>query len=433
MARIQFTPATKSKGFDPIQISTASITRMREEADRVVQNMERNRAAELKQRTDDFQAMQANDAYTESITRENNAIELQNEQNNLNAALSNLRIGQEQAAIDQQAMQSFFDTVKSVSKIAAAKSVENTAKQLADQTDLANAIELSTVIPSEKLLEFDQAEFTIKKASIINEQNIIENGVETGEPYKDTVRALATEAGLGTVGDKVLHNRIFDETQKITMGRRLQSDEAIYDFGDGTKFSGIESLSDPDKLRIVQAATTKDVVKFMRKSFGITNSAYFAPANEKVQKRNAVARTSATNKNIEFSQEMGKERIAAIMDSGTAQNITKGFQTAKSIFGPKIAHDMLIEAGLRGDDTIRAVIGDLDLNGNGKAYKDEWTNRYGPMMISARKQFIDEQKFQDDYLAAKGRSFFNENEEAIFASYRNQPEKTDQAMEKEAA
>mgnify|MGYP001236769965 CR=1 FL=1 len=433
MARIQFTPATKSKGFDPIQISTASITRMREEADRVVQNMEKNRAAELKQRTEDFQAMQANDAYTESITRENNAIELQNEQNNLNAALSNLRIGQEQATIDQQAMQSFFDLVKNVSKTAAAKSVERTAKQLADQTDNANAIELSTVIPSEKLLESEQAELSLTKASIINEQNIIENGVETGESYKDTVRALATEAGLGHIGDKVFHNRIFDETQKITMGRRLQSNEAIYDLGDGTKFSGMEALSDPDKLSIVQAATTRDVVKFMRKSFGITSSAYFNPANEKIQKRNATARVSATKKDIEFSQEIGKEKIAALMDSGTAQNITKGFQTAKNIFGPKIAHDMLIEAGLRGNDTMRAVIGNLDLNANGKAYKNEWTNRYGPMMVSARKQFIDDQKFQDDFLAAKYRGFENENEVQIFSSMDVKPEETMQKLEEEAA
>lgn len=86
MARIQFTPATKSKGFDPIQLSTASITRMREEADRVIQGMERNRAAELKQRTDDFQAMKDNQAYTDRITKENNAIELKNKQINLDAA-----------------------------------------------------------------------------------------------------------------------------------------------------------------------------------------------------------------------------------------------------------------------------------------------------------------------------------------------------------
>ena len=433
MARIQFTPATKSKGFDPIQLSTASITRMREEADRVIQGMERNRAAELKQRTDDFQAMKDNQAYTDRITKENNAIELKNKQINLDAALSKIRTDQQQSEIDQQAMQSFFDLVKNVSKTAAAESAKNTAKQLENQTDNANAIELSTVIPPEKLIESDQAESSITKASIVNEQNIIENGVETGEPWIDTVKALATEAGLGHVGDKVFHNRLFDETQKIIMSKRLQSDEAIYDLGDGTKFSGIEASSDPDKLSIVQTATTRDVVKFMRKSFGITNSAYFNPGNKKVQERNATARTVATNKGIKFHDELIKEQVAGLMDSGSAQNMAKAFQTAKTRFGPKIAHDMLMEAALRGDDTQRAVLGNLDLNGNGKAYKDEWTNRYGPMMVSARKKFIDDQKFQDDFFAAKYRSFENENEAQIFASYDKDPEGTAQAMEKEAA
>jgi len=173
MARIQFTPATKSKGFDPIQLSTASITRMREEADRVIQGMERNRAAELKQRTDDFQAMKDNQAYTDRITKENNAIELKNKQINLDAALSKIRTDQQQSEIDQQAMQGFFDLVKNVSKTAAAESAKNTAKQLENQTDNANAIELSTVIPSEKLLESDQAESSITKASIVNDKILL--------------------------------------------------------------------------------------------------------------------------------------------------------------------------------------------------------------------------------------------------------------------
>ena len=433
MARIQFTPATKSKGFDPIQLSKASITRMREEADRVIQGMERNRAAELKQRTDDFQAMQANADYTEQITKENNAIELQNAKNRQQQAAYNLQTNRQQAEIDQQAMQSFFDTVKGVSKTAAAESVKRTAQQLEDQTDLANAVELSTVIPPEKLLESEQAEFSITKAGIVNEQNIIENGLETGESYRDTVRALATEAGLGTVGAKVLHNRIFDETERILQSKRLQSEDAIYDLGNGTKFSGIEALSDPDKLSIVQAATIEDVVKFMRKSFGITNSAYFVSGNKKVQERNAVSKIAATNKDIKFHDEVLKEQIATLMDSGSAQNMANAFQRAKTRFGPKIAHDMLIESGLRGDDTQRAILATLDLNGDGTAYKDVWTNRYGPMMVSARKNFIKDQKLEDDLLAAKYRSFENENEADFFASMDINPEGTMQKMEKEAA
>ena len=432
MARIQFTPATKSKGFDPIQLSTASITRMREEADRVIQGMENNRAAELKQRTENLQAMQANADYTEQITKENNAIQLQNAKNRQQQAAYNIDTSNQQAQINQQATQDFLNTIKNVSKTAAAQSVKNTAKQLEDQTDLANAIDLSTVIPTEKLLESTEAEFSLTKAGIANQQGIVENGVLTGESYLDTVKALATEHGLGTVGMKVLHNRMFDETQRIIQNKRIQSDEKIYDLGNGTKFSGIEALNDPDKLDIVQDATTRDVVKFMRQSFGITNSAYFSEANQKVQERNSTERVAATNRGIQFYQEVAKEKISTLMDSGSAKNMAAGFQQAKNIFGAKIAHDMLIESALRGDDTQRAVLATLDLNGDGTAYKDVWSNRYNPMMIDSRKNFIRDQKLEDDFKAATYRNWENENETALFTSLEENPEATMVELEKKA-
>ncbi len=432
MARIQFTPATKSKGFDPIQLSTASITRMREEADRVIQGMENNRAAELKQRTENLQAMQANADYTEQITKENNAIQLQNAKNRQQQAAYNLDTSNKQAQINQQATQDFLNTIKNVSKTAAEVSVRNTAKQLEDQTDLANSIDLSTVIPTEKLLESTEAEFSLTKAGIANQQGIVENGVLTGESYFNTVKALATEHGLGTVGMKVLHNRMFDETQRIIQNKRIQSDEKIYDLGNGTKFSGIEALNDPDKLDIVQDATTRDVVKFMRQSFGVTNSAYFAEGNQKVQARNSTERVAATNRGIQFYQEVAKEKISTLMDSGSAKNMSAGFQQAKNIFGAKIAHDMLIESALRGDDTQRAILATLDLNGDGTAYKDVWSNRYNPMMIDSRRNFINDQKLEDDYKAATYRNFENENETALFTALEEDPEATMDQLEKKA-
>ena len=78
MARIQYQPATKTKGFRPIQLTTDGISRMREETNRVVQGMEKNLAAEQRQRKENLQAMQDNAAYTERITKENRDIEVQN-------------------------------------------------------------------------------------------------------------------------------------------------------------------------------------------------------------------------------------------------------------------------------------------------------------------------------------------------------------------
>ena len=90
MARIQYQPTARSRGFRPQQLSTAGIDRMREESNRLIQGMERRRRAEKEQRDKDLQAMKEDAAYTEQITRENNAIELQNLTNESNQKIANI-------------------------------------------------------------------------------------------------------------------------------------------------------------------------------------------------------------------------------------------------------------------------------------------------------------------------------------------------------
>ena len=67
MARIQYQPAARSRGFAPPKLSTASIDRMRDESNRLIQNMERRRRAEREQDQQDLQAMQSNAEYTRNI------------------------------------------------------------------------------------------------------------------------------------------------------------------------------------------------------------------------------------------------------------------------------------------------------------------------------------------------------------------------------
>ena len=49
---------------------------MREESNRIIQGMERRRRAEKEQRDENLQAMRDNAAYTERITKENQAIQM---------------------------------------------------------------------------------------------------------------------------------------------------------------------------------------------------------------------------------------------------------------------------------------------------------------------------------------------------------------------
>ena len=71
MARLRYQPATNPRGFQPIQLSSAGITRMQEENNRVIRNLESRRNAEISQRERDLQAMQQNQA-AEAAKRESN-------------------------------------------------------------------------------------------------------------------------------------------------------------------------------------------------------------------------------------------------------------------------------------------------------------------------------------------------------------------------
>ena len=81
MARIQYQPARKSKGFAPIQISTEGINRMREESKRIVRGLKNVREAEAKQRAAELASIKEDSAYQERILKENRNTLIQNEQN----------------------------------------------------------------------------------------------------------------------------------------------------------------------------------------------------------------------------------------------------------------------------------------------------------------------------------------------------------------
>ena len=78
MARLRFTPASSPSGFRPIQVSQAEITRMQQESDRVVANMQRNRQVELQQRREMLQTMKEDADYTRQAQDRNFQIQQQN-------------------------------------------------------------------------------------------------------------------------------------------------------------------------------------------------------------------------------------------------------------------------------------------------------------------------------------------------------------------
>ena len=111
MARLQFKSATKSKGFDPIQLSKASLSEMEKRDAKLLDALEKKHAAEMRQREINLEAMEDNAEYTEKRFRENRQIEidnLQREQTSINQI--NAR-DQQQARYDQQATESIIGSI----------------------------------------------------------------------------------------------------------------------------------------------------------------------------------------------------------------------------------------------------------------------------------------------------------------------------------
>ena len=134
MAR-QFQGAAKGRGFNPVPISGANITRMREENERILRGMRERRESERNNEKRQLEAMQADAAYYEKVRDRDFKVEstnLANEQKQLQYNEAE-RVAQYNA--QTEAVSGIFDDIVKFSKTAAA------AKAKADEKREAEAAE----------------------------------------------------------------------------------------------------------------------------------------------------------------------------------------------------------------------------------------------------------------------------------------------------
>jgi len=79
MARRQYTPGTKARGFNAVQVSNANLAQLEAAGNRVLQNMQAQRNADLENRQRTFDAMQSNANYTQNALDRNFQIASNNE------------------------------------------------------------------------------------------------------------------------------------------------------------------------------------------------------------------------------------------------------------------------------------------------------------------------------------------------------------------
>jgi hypothetical protein len=118
MARLQYQRAAKAGGYRPQQVDERNIARMREESNRVIEGMRRAANAEIESRREVARSMKEDAAYTKGAKEKNFQIQTQNTQREIAGLQAQARRDQDQAAINQQATESIFKSISSLSSTA---------------------------------------------------------------------------------------------------------------------------------------------------------------------------------------------------------------------------------------------------------------------------------------------------------------------------
>ena len=139
MAR-QFRGAAKGRGFNPIPISGANITRMREENDRILRGLKERRESQRENEKRHLDAMQANAAYYERVRSRDFQTASTNVKNEMLQAQYDATAQANRAEQNEKVVTELFSAVADFSQTAAKMAQKAEDKRKKEEKQLAEQI-----------------------------------------------------------------------------------------------------------------------------------------------------------------------------------------------------------------------------------------------------------------------------------------------------
>ena len=400
MARLQYQPATKPRGFQPIQLSRAGIARMEEEGNRVIRNLEQQRDATNNQRQEDLRAMQANSAYEQQAQARN--------QRALEANIKNDQIARENerkfkiAEADRKSknIDSALNGLLDFSKTLAKQSGERTKQMIEDQTAEGSQFRRQEYLNSPELKSnFATVESQVDVQTEILDQQTVLDGAKGLDSSLETARNLAANPGRGYYWKKGYYNELIIEQTPLLVNRALQGTEAVFTDQAGKKFSGIEAVSDPDKMRIVLGQVQNSLYGASGLNINGLEPGFLEQSNEFVDRFNSTSmqRASAKATDIVYAnlsqqgedlRTQGKVQAAFLLDiknpklgrEGALKNFFSLYSAQNADGSFRYSVDQLDSLKLLGDKTV------LEERGNSQRYQNA---------IAARRKALSDYRADD--------------------------------------
>lgn len=431
MARIQYQPSRKSKGFAPIQISTEGINRMREESNRIVRGLQNVREAEAKQRAAELASIKEDSAYQERILKENRNTLIQNQQNKQQQRAYNQETKQKEQQYKQQAVENIFEGLLDFSTTLQKINAQDKAEALKQEVKEANALPSSSLDP-QKIIDYSNAQRSLLEGGVRLQTEIKANAVQSGESPFDTARAIAGAPGLSTRAKQINDNNQTTASWVPLLSQYEKNNEKIYDTGNGEKFSYADSLSNPYQRNHVLNTIRADLIGYTKKdSLYLSDSLSYIDEYIKKEVENAGRKGTAENNEITLQQ------ADDLATSKKTEDLTAGWVLVNQIKGPRAAHDWLEEQSIK-HNIPTSVVGRIDLNGDiefnsdgsikSGGYVNTWPNRINAIAKGQRSAFVKQQNEERKFAEAEDEQWLLQNIDDIRESFLLDPSETSELL-----
>jgi len=394
MARLTHNPTRPDSSFRPLQLSTAEITRMREETARIVDNMERNRQAELQQGLTNLKALRDNAEYQRQQEQRNFEIQQQNLKAEQLEEQLKAQTEQNQARVNQEAAQQIFGSLAGLSQTAA-KATQEIA--LTNEKREIYASYISAAVNPDYTKETwykDNEAKLLQSGELYNAAVTEQEATGTADPLSSAKAKIGNPA-LTHFSNK--GNATFVLTNQYSIAL-----DAVINSGITVRYKGQEvpisqAQRNPEIMGIAGTFALRTLLQ--KANLVGLDDQFLMPglkaANEHLLSRQAQA-SKLQREDINFQNEdlilgtirnnvdglntygpTGFRQLAALPHLGYAGALDKyaGFSVERDSDG-NFRYSM--------DD-----LGNLDLKGNGKTFKEEWPNRWTAMQEARTKSQIE--------------------------------------------
>lgn len=412
MARIQYQPAARSRGFAPPKLSTAAIDRMRDESNRLIQGMERRRRAEREQDRQDLQAMQSNAEYTRDMEEANFKTRLYNEQQKNKQELANIATQAKEKQAPYEILSSLATFAPTISK-----AIEDQNKR---ETERALAIARTAELGDLKGVAADvSARQTQTNGSIILNAEIAEDAARRGQDFAETLKNHVSNPAIVGAARRAYENREALTLYNLLIDRYQSSSDATFTAANGSQFSGMQALRDTDLMRQLHDRAKQDMFIAM----GNPKATHLMDALKEIDKGNAVRINNVRNTQLDDRKEEAKAQIDTLYYSTDIEDHIKAYDLDWRAFGRPAAIQRLVEkiTNAETDEQAKKLMS-LPISKDGKkTFAEERPDLIGPALAERNKLQRAAEKAENEQNKLELDELVENNMPAIYADFQRAP------------